>query len=85
MKADNNSTPGIPGGNPLRSPLPNALELDEAIERRLAAFDAIPVEVRRAAWTVAAAMQRLSAIGALEVILCVGRVAERQLGATRLQ
>jgi hypothetical protein len=42
FKADNDSTPGIPGGNPPLSPLPGAAALDEVIERHLAEFDAIP-------------------------------------------
>jgi hypothetical protein len=66
---------------PITSPLPGAAAIDEAIEAHLAQWNSVSPEVRRAAWTVAAAMQRLSAVGALEVI----RVAERELGATRLQ
>ena len=52
-------THGISGDNP-RSPLPNALELDDAIERDLLAFDLVPMEVRRAAGVIAMLVQRLA-------------------------
>ena len=39
---------------PITSPLPGAAALDEAIEARLAEFDAVPFEVRRTAWILAA-------------------------------
>ena len=68
-----------------RSPLPHALEIDEAIEAHLAAFDTVDPEVRRAAWTVAATVQRLSPAAALQVVAFVARVAARELSATRLQ
>jgi hypothetical protein len=60
-----------------QSPLPGAGALDEAIELHLAEFDAIPPEVRRAAWTVAAIVQTLSAAAALRVLGFAHRVAGR--------
>jgi hypothetical protein len=50
------------------SPLPGATALDEAIERRLAEFDAVPFEVRRTAWILAALVQRLTPAGVLQVL-----------------
>ena len=68
MKADNDTTPGISGGNPPLSPLPGAGALDEAIERHLAEFDAVPVEVRRIAWILAGLVQKLTPAGVLQVL-----------------
>jgi hypothetical protein len=66
--ASNDMTPGIPGGNPPVSPLPGAGALDEAIERHLAQFDAVPPEVRRTAWILAELVQRLTPAGVLQVL-----------------
>ena len=65
---DNDSTPGISGDNPPRSPLPGAALLDEAIEAHLAAFDAVPLEVRRTALILAELVQRLTPAGVLQVL-----------------
>ena len=76
--ASNDTTPENSGDNPI-SPLPHALAIDEAIERRLEAFDFVPREIRDAAWAIAASVQRLSATGALAVVAFVARVAEAEL------
>jgi hypothetical protein len=57
-----------PASRQSRSPLPGALELDEAIERRLAEFDAVPFDVRRTAWILAALVQKLTPAGVLQVL-----------------
>jgi hypothetical protein len=60
-----------------RSPLPNALELDESIAARLAEYDHIPREVRAAAWAIAALVLKMSAAGALRVLGFAHNVARR--------
>ena len=53
---------------PITSPLPGAAALDEAIEARLAEFDAVPFEVRRTAAILAALVQTLTPSAVLAVL-----------------
>jgi hypothetical protein len=65
--ATDESAPGIPGDNP-RLPLPGAGAIDEVIEAHLAQFDAVPFEVRRTAWILAALVQKLTPSAVLSVL-----------------
>jgi hypothetical protein len=50
------------------SPLPGAAALDAQIEAHLAEFDAVPFEVRRTTWILAALVQKLTPAGVLQVL-----------------